>query len=85
MVLAAKDDAKKRGVAIGHGPSGATWGQTEELLATVADRLAVLIEIQKAKPKQPTLYPRPVTAFERAEFRRRQKAHEALTAQVIAR
>jgi len=84
MVLEAQADAERRGVKSNAGPSGADWGQAEELLASANDRLAALIEIQKTKPKQPALYPRPYNAFERAEFQRREKAHQALTARVIA-
>lgn len=76
-----REKAGERAVA---GPSLATWSPEMNLLAVVIDRLAVLIEIQKAKPGKPVQYPRPKTAFDRLEVVEMRAIHERLTAALIA-
>ena len=83
MVLDARDKAAKAGKAPSKAPHGAWWSVEAGLLASVNDRLAVLIESNRTNPKQPVQYPRPSTAFDRVEYRRRQKAHENLVARVL--
>lgn len=83
MVKRASDEAKRRGEEVA-GTSMATWSPTVNLLAVVADRLAVLIELGKAKPGKPVQYPRPKTAFDRLEVAEMRDIHERLTAALIA-
>lgn len=83
MVKKASDDAKRRGEEVG-GVSMATWSPVVNLLAVVADRLAVLIELGKEKPGKPVQYPRPKTAFDRLEVAEMRDIHERLTAALIA-
>jgi hypothetical protein len=83
MVLKAKADAEARGVQVRRGPSAATWSPEVDMLAHVVDRLGALAAGMSGSQKAPPLYPRPRNAFERAEYRRRQKAHESLVARVL--
>lgn len=83
MVLEARERAEASGIDVKTGPSAATWSAEVEMLATVVDRLAVLVVQQSTSSKAPPRYPRPSNAFERAEHRRRQKAHMSLVSQVI--
>ena len=64
-------------------PSQAYWGAGMELLAVVADRLSVLIEMQSAKPRAVVPYPRPETAMERVQYRSRWEKHRALVKRVL--
>ena len=83
MVLEARERAEASGVDVKTGPSAATWSAEVEMLAAVLDRLAVLVVQNSGSKNPPPRYPRPRNAFERAENRRRQKAHVSLVSQVL--
>lgn len=63
------------------------WTAEVELLSTVADRLAELIQVvgatKGAKPKQIVHQPRPVTAMQRVRARRRKRTHESLVSRLL--
>jgi hypothetical protein len=73
-------------------PDLAEWGPTEELLATLTDRMGELetlianlpaaMQGKKGKAKPPPPYPRPKTAMDEADKRRRLKYFEELDADV---
>ena len=63
------------------------WSTQVELLSVIADRLGELIAAHAAtkgaKVKPPRPMPRPVTALQRVERRRRETKHRALAARVL--
>ena len=73
-------------------PDLAEWSPTEEVLATLADRMGELEALianlphamnnKKGKAKPPKPYPRPKTGLEEAERRRRLRRHYELDAEV---
>ncbi|HTN86775.1 MAG TPA: hypothetical protein VL242_23920 [Sorangium sp.] len=58
-----------------------------DALASINDKLSVLIELQKKKPKRPVPYARPKTALSKVRAERdlakRKALHERLTAQLV--
>jgi hypothetical protein len=73
-------------------PDLAEWGPTEEVLATLTDRMGELEALianlphamngKKGKAKPPKPYPRPKTGIEEAEKRRRVRRFYELDAEV---
>lgn len=83
MVVKARKEAEKSGRMLGSGPSLATWSAEVDMLARIVDKLAILVEANKAKPGKVVPYARPSTAFERASRRDMQATHERLVAAVL--
>ena len=83
LVTAERKRLEKAGKKADSGPSMATWSPEMNLLAVIADRLAVLIEVQKTNPRKPVQYPRPKTAFDRLEVEEMREIHNRLTAALV--
>lgn len=68
-------------------PSMTEWSPMMALLAVIADRLAVLINVQVArgggKPGPVHPYPRPVTAAQRVREQRRLERHNRLVSLLL--
>lgn len=65
------------------------WSPAVELLSALLDRVGELIQataaLGGAKPHRVPPAPRPVTALDRARYRRLQQRHESLSARVLPR
>jgi hypothetical protein len=81
------EDKKKKPKKADPGPPMSTWSPELEGIAGVNDRLSVLIELQKKKPKKPERYARPKPLLDRKRNERKMKnrwdEHAKLVARVI--
>lgn len=85
MIIAAQE--RVVGLEEDQGPSLLTWTPEVNALATLIDKVSMLVEANKKKPGRPVPYARPKTALSKArrarDLQRRQALHERLTAALI--
>ena len=85
MIIAAQE--RVVGLEEDQGPSLLTWTPEVNAIATLIDKVSMLVEANKKKPGRPVPYARPKTALSKArrarEIQRRQALHERLTAALI--